>query len=464
LHFAREVVHFDGSLTGVVIAGRYRLEEQIALGGMGIIFAARHVELDHRVAIKILRPDLARDAEASARFLEEARAAAGLKSARIVRVLDFGRLDVSCGQPEMAAGTPYMVLEYLEGFDLWTHVDRHGPLPVLDAVDHVVQVCEALAEVHAAGIVHRDLKPENLFVTETPHGEPIVKLLDFGISRRVQGAAALRLTSPGSGVGSPLYMSPEQMSTPIEVDARADIWSLGIVLFELLTARVPFDGETLPEVCNKVLNDHPVPIGVLRADVPAGLEAAILRCLRKNRSRRFDDVAELAKALAPYGSSIAEDCAYRAARTLRGTSSSPPPRLSRDRTTMPGLSRTFSLALRRRPLTAAALFALSAGIGLSPVLLSPNALLSPAQLLREYGVVSHPAGNATNGGRALSLDEVPVPVSEPVVEPPIVARVSKRARRSAPPVADPGVSDAAATQPTSALPAEIADAGVPATD
>ena len=296
---------------GTLVAGRYRIDECIAWGGMGVVYACEHVELGRRLALKFLRPDLASDGEAATRFLDEARMAANLKSEHVVHVVDFGHHD----------GLPYMVLEYLEGVDLWAVVDERGVLPVREAVDYLVQACAGLAEVHAAGIVHRDLKPENLFIARCPDGKPCIKILDFGISKRVSDGR--RLTQPKKGVGSPLYMSPEQMRAQ-DVDARADVWALGNVLYEVLTGELPFDAESVAEICSRVLRAPPVPPSVLRSDIPVELERVILGCLDKDRNRRIADVAELACALAPFGSPAAREVAREAARILGKNPSAPP--------------------------------------------------------------------------------------------------------------------------------------------
>jgi serine/threonine-protein kinase len=286
-----------------IISGRYRIDDCLAWGGMGVVYAATHVDLGHRVALKFLRPDLASDTEAIERFLEEARMAAGFRSEYVAHVLDYGHHD----------GIPFMVAELLEGVDLWTVLDDRGALSVSDAADWVAQACAGLAEVHAAGIVHRDLKPENLFLARLPDGSNRVKLLDFGVSKRV--GAGRCLTKPKKGVGSPLYMSPEQMRGQ-EIDARADVWALGTVLYELLTGRLPFDAGSVSEICNRVLRSAPPRPSRFRAGLNPELEALILRCLEKDRSRRFADVAELARALTPFGRQDAARAAEEAERIL----------------------------------------------------------------------------------------------------------------------------------------------------
>jgi serine/threonine-protein kinase len=277
---------------------------------MGVVLRATHLELDAPVAIKVVREELAQREEVVSRLLFEARAAAKLRGRHIVRVSDVARLE---------SGVPYIVMELLEGADLATILQERGALPVHEAVDYVIQACEGLAEAHALGIVHRDLKPENLFIAATPEGG-VLKILDFGISKAVEGSLSCTpratLTSAGNAVGSPYYMSPEQMRASRSVDARADIWSLGAILFELLTGRCPFDGDSIPSVCAKVLGDEPAPLRTLASDVPAELALIVDLCLRKDVAERFQNVDELGTALCAFvdgGGQLAADPSWRLA-------------------------------------------------------------------------------------------------------------------------------------------------------
>ena len=285
---------------GDMIADKYRVERVIAVGGMGVVLAARNEDLDQQVAIKLLRQDALTNEEAVTRFLREARTAARLQSEHIARVFDVGTTET---------GVPYMVMEHLNGLDLQQVINTRGPLPVRDAVDYILQVLEAVAEAHAAGVVHRDLKPSNLFLAARPDGTHRIKVLDFGISKG-QGldapAAGPALTSTKQVMGSPGYMSPEQMIRPRDVDGRTDIWSLGIVLYALLTGGPPFQGETVAAVMANILHE-PVPrLRDKRADAPAALERVIERCLERDLGVRFTTVAQVARALAPFGSSFAK--------------------------------------------------------------------------------------------------------------------------------------------------------------
>jgi serine/threonine-protein kinase len=286
-----------------MLAGKYQVDGLLGSGGMGMVLRARHVQLDEMVAIKFLRPGLW-GADAVARFEREARAAAKIKGDNVARVVDLGSFD---------DGTPYMVMEYLEGEDLEHRLRRHGPLAVKDVVDFITQACEAIAEAHGLGIIHRDLKSSNLFVIRCPDGSERIKVLDFGIAKWVGGNALgsdMAVTRTLTVMGSPVYMSPEQLKSTRNVDARTDIWALGIILYELLTARVPFDGEEIPDLYMKITCGAPPPIE--RRDVPEGLEAVIRRCLEKSREKRYANVAQLALALAPFGPKRALDAAERA--------------------------------------------------------------------------------------------------------------------------------------------------------
>jgi eukaryotic-like serine/threonine-protein kinase len=277
---------------GEVVAGKYRVDRVLGEGGMGIVVAATHLELDQQVALKFLLPSVATRPEIVQRFTREARAAAKIRSEHVARVLDVGTLDT---------GMPYMVMEYLEGEDLAQVIARRGALPVQEAVGYILQACEAVAEAHAVGIVHRDLKPANLFLAKRPSGPPAIKVLDFGISKVPSTAKDVALTSSTGVMGSPGYMSPEQMTAAIRADARSDVWSFGIVLHELLTRELPFDAESMPEIIAAILQQPHPAMGASRGDVPAGVQSVVDRCLEKEPGRRFGNVAELARALAPFG-------------------------------------------------------------------------------------------------------------------------------------------------------------------
>jgi eukaryotic-like serine/threonine-protein kinase len=309
-----------------VLAEKYRIERVLGQGGMGIVVAAMHLHLEERVAIKFLLPELAHDPALVGRFLREGRSAIKIRSEHVVRVLDVGTLP---------GGTPYMVMEYLEGKNFEELLEDQGRIPVELAVDHLLQATEALAEAHALGMVHRDLKPANLFLAHRADGSPCVKILDFGITKVVdtKGVADFEATSTSIVMGSPRYMSPEQMRSTPTIDARADIWGLGIILHELIAGASPFDGATMPELLASILQDPPPPLRQLRPEVPAGVETAVIRCLEKDPTNRFADVAELTQALAPFGSPSARVSADRVSRVIR-------PRAPSDTTTSAPIVRT----------------------------------------------------------------------------------------------------------------------------
>jgi serine/threonine-protein kinase len=277
---------------GEVLAGKYRVERVLGRGGMGVVVAATHLQLDQRVALKFLLPQALQHPEMVARFSREARAAAKLRSEHVAKVVDVGTLE---------SGIPYIVMEYLEGGDLSSHLAREGPLSVGRAAALALEACEGLAEAHALGIVHRDLKPANLFLARMPDRTECLKILDFGISKVVSpGQTGFNMTQTGAVMGSPYYMSPEQMRSSRTVDMRADIWSLGVILFELVSGRVPFDAPSLPQLCGMILSDPPPGLGQWRSDAPARFQAIVSRCLEKEPSSRFQTVAELAVALSEF--------------------------------------------------------------------------------------------------------------------------------------------------------------------
>jgi serine/threonine protein kinase len=283
---------FQRPKPGMLVAEKYRVERVIGEGGMGVVVEATHVQLGQRVAIKFLLPGASKDEQAAARFAREARAAAKINNEHVARVQDVGDVD----------GVPFIVMEHLEGRELRRILEQQGKLPVETACEYALQACEALAEVHAAGIVHRDLKPANLFVTERADGSPVVKLLDFGISKITDDEPSFdaSLTTATAVMGSPGYMAPEQLRSTKDADARADVWALGTVLYEALTGRPAFSGDSMAQVCAMVASEDPPIPSSLRDGLPVDLERAVLRCLEKKPERRFQDMGELAAAIAPF--------------------------------------------------------------------------------------------------------------------------------------------------------------------
>jgi serine/threonine-protein kinase len=289
---ARELVSVPSP--GAVIAGKYRVEGVVGSGGMGVVLSARHLQLGQAVAIKVLSLALSdeRRPEAISRFFREGRAAAALHGDHVVKVHDVGVLD---------SGMPYMVMELLKGGDLASVLENLRHLSIEQSVECVLQAGDAIAQAHRQGIVHRDLKPSNLFVTERSDGSALIKVLDFGISKslkdsRVEGD----LTTTRTVLGSPFYMSPEQVRDAKNVDHRTDVWALGAILHELLSGRPPFEADTLPGACAAIVADPPPTLRSLRADVPEAIELVVLRCLEKEPSRRFARVEDLLAALEPF--------------------------------------------------------------------------------------------------------------------------------------------------------------------
>jgi serine/threonine-protein kinase len=280
---------------GDILAGKYRIERMIGRGGMGAVYAAEHLLLNQRVAVKLLVGELVNSEEATHRFMNEARAAAKIQGDHVARVLDIAQLP---------SGAPYMVMEFLEGSDLSGLLKARGVLTVPEVVDYSLQALDALAQAHAAGIVHRDLKPANLFLAKRHDGSSVVKVLDFGISKNLTPMAGTPqgMTQTRALLGSPEYMSPEQLRTPRGVDARTDIWSLGVILYELLTGRMPFTGEAMGELFMQIMEANPAPVRSHRADIPAALETIVMRCLSRDPAARYQTVAELAAALKPFAS------------------------------------------------------------------------------------------------------------------------------------------------------------------
>jgi serine/threonine protein kinase len=283
-------------LVGDVIAGKYRIDSILGEGGMGIVYEAEHLILRQRVAIKALLPGTAVSAEVIERFSFEASTVARITSEHVVRVMDAGTLP---------NGSPYLVMEYLAGCDLETLLGRRGPLPPGEVVDFALQALEALAHAHAAGIVHRDLKPANLFLANAKGGRKILKLLDFGISKSLGMAP-----DDDRLLGSPTYMSPEQLEKNASIDLRTDLWSLGVVIYQLISGATPFGGD-LVQLVTAIRRADPISLHARDPRIPAGLSDVVARCLRREASERWRSAAELAAALVPFGTGAWSDAIAR---------------------------------------------------------------------------------------------------------------------------------------------------------
>ncbi len=289
---------------GEIVAGKYRVDRILGVGGMGMVLAVTHLELEQRMALKLMRADTATSAGAKDRFLREARAAVKLKGEHVCRVFDTGKLD---------EGEPYIAMELLEGEDFSRLLQRRAPLSVTDTVDYMLQAIEGVAEAHANQIVHRDLKPGNLFVAVDNDGSPLVKVLDFGISK--SSSIAGGITQTGDIMGSPSYMAPEQMASAKDVDVRADIWALGVILYQASSRRLPFEHDSLPALCAALATDDPTPLDQV-AKLPPAFTAVVMRCLAKRPEDRPADVGELATLLAPLGGRDATQTAARIVKVL----------------------------------------------------------------------------------------------------------------------------------------------------
>ncbi|HEX5063770.1 MAG TPA: serine/threonine-protein kinase [Kofleriaceae bacterium] len=302
---------------GTVVLGKYRVEAMIGEGGMGAVVKAYHIDLEEPVAIKVLLPEMLDRQEIVQRFLREAKAAVKLKGEHVARVLDVGRLDADVdGNFE---GVPYIVMEYLEGSDLNAIVKHYGPQHPTMAVDLMLQACEAIAEAHSIGIVHRDIKASNFFITMHDGAPPTLKVLDFGIATTPKGTS--ELTDGGQVVGTPAYMAPEQMRSSRLADARSDVWSMGVVLYEMLEGARPFRADAYSDLCLRVGMDPPEPM--VQQAVPEGLRAVVMKCLEKTVERRYQSVAELAFDLMSFASdsvlarASVEQCARMLSRRTR---------------------------------------------------------------------------------------------------------------------------------------------------
>jgi serine/threonine-protein kinase len=434
---------------GDLLGGKYEVEKILGEGGMGVVVAAKHLQLDQRVAIKFMLPT-GFDAEAIARFNREARAASKLRSEHVARVLDTGTFET---------GAPYIVMEYMEGNDLCDELLRTGPMAPQVAAEYVVQACDAIAEAHSLGIVHRDLKPANLFLTRRPDGSPLVKVLDFGISKASgAGDAGLGMTKTSTIMGSPLYMSPEQMKSAKVVDHRTDVWAIGAILFELLTHRPPFLADTLGELMAAVLSEPAPRLESVRPGLPPTIYAIVDACLVKDREHRCPNVAAIARALAPCCPARVLPIVDRIVHVVGGNAvasrvpSSPP--VSPQAVTAPLVAmqtgNAWSGTLKPHP-RPSALYAIPAVAAALVLAVGGVGFLKYQRSRAAPAVAAAPAPAVSS-----VAPEEPLPMPAPtlttsVVVPsaePVVAKASPPVVRPAPAVAKPSASAPAPAKPT----------------
>jgi serine/threonine-protein kinase len=424
------VTEHGGVLIGAVLAGRYRIERVIGQGGMGVVVKAMHLQLHQPVAMKFLLPEVLGNQQIVQRFLREAQAAVRLRSEHVARVIDVGTLE---------SGAPYMVLEYLDGADL-SNFPR-SQLSVGGVIDLVLQACEALAEAHSLGIVHRDIKPANFFITRGADGVPLLKVLDFGISKTPTTNG--NLTATQAVMGTPAYMSPEQMRSSRDVDHRCDIWSLGVVLYELLQGAPPFGGDTFSSMVIKVVTD---PLPRLTVQLPGELDAIVYRCLEKDPARRFQNVAELAQALAPYAQSQTQaSISVQRTRSIVGLETHrAAPEPGPARRAIPPSTLSGAVAANTTPPGTGRRWPIFAGVGV--VLAAVIAI----------AIVSSSGGSAIDGKKTEAL----VPAARPDVATP--APPAQVVPPAAPSVVVPAAPGPVATTPSAPAPATPAPAA-PAT-
>jgi serine/threonine-protein kinase len=440
---------------GDVLADKYVVERVLGAGGMGVVVAARHQTLGQKVALKFLLPKALESSGARDRFLREARAAAGIKSEHVARVLDVGTLET---------GAPFIVMEHLDGCDLRELLERDGPLAPELAVDYVLQASEALAEAHSLGIVHRDLKPANLFLARRAEGSPFVKVLDFGISKAltaesVSGDAALTRTD--AVLGSPAYMAPEQIRSAKSVDTRTDIWALGVILYELLADAPPFDADNLATLSAQICIDPPVPIQKRRSGIPSDLASVIDRCLAKEPSDRYRDLGELARALEPFAPDHAKVLIGRIGRLTRSIAfdaTEPALAMRPNQPSAPGVAagetaNATATTLTEEPVRRRAGLG---GLPLAALAVVGAIVVAGLSTLVLRGSPSEPAAPAASEAPPVASPPAPAPVVVP--EPTSVASADTPAP-SATPSAKPVPARQRAGSPAAKSPAKSCTAG-----
>lgn len=429
---------------GRVLSDRYRLVRPLGQGSQGAVWIADHLALNTHVAVKLIDPDLAKREDARERFKREATAAAQLRSAHVVQIMDHG----------IDEGQPFIVMELLEGEDLFERLDKRGRLSLRETSKIITQVCRALARAHAAGIIHRDLKPENVFLCNNDD-EEIVKVLDFGVAKVTDPAkATMQKTGIGTLIGTPHYMSPEQVKGVSEVDARTDLWAIGVIAYQCVVGDLPFDSEGVGDLLIKIsIGDPPIPSKVFPGASPV-FDTWFAKACDRDRNKRFQSARELAEALARVVQSVPE--AMRGAPPPRPMSVRPPPVSvgpSSVRGTKPGLSPSpqAPASVRRPPalpIKAAAPAAAPAPPVAAPVVEAPRAPLPTEHEIDDFDFDFD--------------EEPPVDVMKPQAAPAPVAVPAAAKSSSGGPAIPPARPSVPATQtPIPAAPAPAAASPMP---
>jgi len=417
----------EPSLVGTVLAQRYRLISRLGGGGMGEVYRAVNEAVGREVAIKVLRPELVRHRDTVARFVREARAANAVRHPNVVDVLDVATAE---------DGTPFLVQELLKGHDLSAPLAERGRVSCAEALDWMIPVADAVTAAHAQGLMHRDLKPENVFLAVQPNGSIVPKVLDFGLSRSVDDRSQ-RVTATGVTMGTPGYMSPEQIIGASTIDVRTDVWALGVMLYELMAGRLPFTAETPGALFLRICTADPQPLDELAPWVPPSLCAVVMRCLVREPSGRFDNAGALLAAL-------------RAERPTAPTEAPPPmpPRPAQSSTELasgatlsaPGVDPGVTLGPpMRRPMH-------------SPALVAPPVVVSTTPPARKTGLfVVGAIALVVIGGVAAVLMRPLAPASSSHAGPPAPTEIT------APPTPTPP------TPPTEVQAPAVVEADVPPT-
>jgi serine/threonine protein kinase len=427
--------------------GDYLLDELIGFGGMGEVYSAHHRASGVEVAIKLLRQDLLRSSGARARFRREAELMRSMRGPHAVRVHEVF-------VPEDGWHIAYIVMERLHGVDLEHVLDLRGHLPVEEATHWVLEACEAIADAHALGVVHRDLKPSNLFIAGADEGS-VLKVLDFGISRALDDGK--RLTRTDSAMGTPAYMSPEQARSSKDADPRADVWSLGVILYELLTGVVPFQGDSPTAIAIAVYTSEPSPPSERNPEISPALERVILRALRKEPSSRFRSATELATALRAAMSGEAETLSPTMAEPLPSSEPNPPSSTpstepSGETSPAPRTSRTSTLPAEPRRSTRAGTTALLvAVIGAASLCVAALSEADPAPQGSARDAVasavpsSAPSNNVADAATISTI--VPAELASNVVLSPASTAFTPPAESQCPATAPVASTDRAASAP-----------------